>query len=74
MKLQPYHFTVRYRPGSMNSNADVMSRMFAEDEEEMDLDSVPQVFRQPEGGGGEMLGCSYHRQLDFLTWSYRRQP
>ena len=49
MKLQPYSFTVRYRPGSLNVNADVLSRGF---EEFMDSESPPLVFRQPEGGGG----------------------
>ena len=31
MKLQPFSFTVRYRPGSQHINADVLSRLFADD-------------------------------------------
>ena len=52
MKLQPYSFTVRYRPGSLNANADVLSRVF---EDTMDTESPPRVFRQPEGGGGDVM-------------------
>ena len=48
MKLQPYHFNVRYRPGKLNANADVMSRLFEEDN---DFVSPHPVFRQQEGGG-----------------------
>ena len=31
MKLQPFTFDIRYRPGSQHVNADVLSRMFLED-------------------------------------------
>ena len=31
IKLQPFTFSIRYRPGSQHINADVMSRMFSEE-------------------------------------------
>ena len=31
MKLQPYTFTIRYRPGGENDNADALSRLFEDD-------------------------------------------
>ena len=31
MKLQPFTFDIRYRPGSQHVNADVLSRMFSDD-------------------------------------------
>ena len=46
MKLQPFSFTVRYRPGSLNANADALSRLL--DEEEEDL---PRPLVNLKGGG-----------------------
>ena len=46
MLLQPYSFTVRYRPGPQNVNADVLSKLY---EEQVDVSvesdsSLPGVF------------------------------
>ena len=51
MKLQPYNFTIRYRPGAQNLNADVLSRLY---EDAVDVSSPPPVSRQQEGGGDVM--------------------
>ena len=45
MKLQPYTFQIRYRPGSHNVNADVLSRLLEEDG-----DSLPGPSVNHEGG------------------------
>ena len=46
LRLQPYTFEVRYRPGSENGNADALSRQgWDAEDEEKDLQS-------PNGGGG----------------------
>ena len=52
MLLQPYSFTVRYRPGPQNVNADVLSRLY---EEQVDVSvesdsSLPGVFDKRGGG------------------------
>ena len=47
MKLQPYTFKIRYRPGLQNENADALSRLFGEEE------AVPP--RPSVNHGGEML-------------------
>ena len=51
MKLQPYSFSIRYRPGAMNTNADVLSRLYEDVSEEEEI-SLPCVSHQIEGGGG----------------------
>ena len=51
MKLQPYSFTIHYRKGALNSNADALSRIF---EENVDQDLSAPVFRQLVGGGDVM--------------------
>ena len=56
MKLQPYTFTIRYRPGALNSNADVLSRLFEEE-----MDSPAPVFRQAQGGGDVMRSPHQNR-------------
>ena len=50
MALQQYSFTVRYRPGKENGNADGLSRQPWGDREDM------QPPRMEGGGGGEVLG------------------
>ena len=61
MSLQPYSFTVRYRPGTSNSNADVLSRLFVEEDQVQEQVGVPSEFpalpgvSDSNGGGGEML-------------------
>ena len=52
MRLQPYTFEIRYRPGGENANADALSRLF---EEETSSPARPLVNTE---GGGEMLGDS----------------
>lgn len=49
MKLQPYSFTLRYRPGSENCNADAFSRCFPDEDGSSSLPG-PLV----KNGGGEM--------------------
>ena len=67
--LQPYTFTIRYRPGSQHVNADALSRMFLEDPpsrmpdapaayEDPSAISSTETFGQPEGGGGDVMGVS----------------
>ena len=46
LALQPYTFTLQYRPGPLNLNADALSRCFEENEESDDCQ------RPPEEGGG----------------------
>ena len=50
MQLHPYTFKIRYRPGSQNENADILSRMFEDDD-------LPLLRPSVNDGGGEML-CS----------------
>ena len=53
LKLQPYAFTIRYRKGSLNANADALSRLF---EEDVAVASTPELLSSNGGGGGgEML-------------------
>ena len=49
LKLQPFSFRIRYRPGKEHVNADTLSRFFKEEGES----SLP---RPSASGGGEMLG------------------
>ena len=49
--LQPYTFTIRYRPGSQHINADALSRMFFEDPS---ATALAETFGHPEGGGDVM--------------------
>ena len=49
LRLQPYSFSLRYRPGLLNANADAMSRLVG-DGDPLLGSSINQ------GGGGEMLG------------------
>ena len=51
MRLQPYMFEIRYRPGPANDNADSLSRLFEEDSPSPPRPSV-------NSNGGEMLGDS----------------
>ena len=51
MKLQPYSFSIRYRPGAMNTNADVLSRLYEDVSEEEEI-SLPCVSHQIQWGGG----------------------
>ena len=55
--LQPYSFTVRYRPGTQHVNADVLSRMH---EEEMDMEFSTPGLSTASVGGDVMR--SPHRQ------------
>ena len=50
--LQPYTFTIRYRPGCQHINADALSRMFFEDPPS--AISSTETFGQPEEGGDVM--------------------
>ena len=52
LQLQPYDFTIRYRAGKDNCNADALSRMCVEDDGE--VVSSPSPLRNE--GGGVMLG------------------
>ena len=56
IKLQPFTFSIRYRPGSLHINADVLSRMFCEDPSSgmPDAPTTPETFGQAEGGGDVM--------------------
>ena len=56
MRLQPYTFEIRYRPGPLNENADNFSRLFMEDGSSSPGPSVNA--RGGGGGGGEMSGDS----------------
>ena len=52
VKLQPYSFSIRYRKGALNTNADVLSRCFEEE--------VPAILSNPSlpthmGGGGDVM-------------------
>ena len=47
LALQPYTFQIRYRPGPLNTNADVLSRLY---EEDTDAPQGPSAIH-----GGEML-------------------
>ena len=58
MKLQPYTFSIRYRPGALNANADILSRLF---EEEEDI-NFPNPSSSDNGRRGEMLGGSPARR------------
>ena len=46
MKLQPFSFEIRYRPGSKNSNADAFSKLME------DQDDIPRPSVTQKGGGG----------------------
>ena len=48
IKLQPFTFSIRYRPGRLHINADTLSRMFCEQS------STPETAGQVEGGGDVM--------------------
>ena len=65
MKLQPFTFDIRYRPGSLHVNADVLSRMFVDDPpsrmpdapaaiEDLSTHTSTETFGQAEGGGDVM--------------------
>ena len=62
MKLQPFTFNIRYRPGPQNVNADVLSRLFVDHDSCCDLPpsgmpdapTSPETFGQAEGGGDVM--------------------
>ena len=47
MRLQPYSFQIRYRPGASNANADALSRL-------VDVDDSPSDGLQPLEGGGDV--------------------
>ena len=49
MRLQPYTFSIRYKPGSQNCNADVLSRGFSEEK-----DSTLPLQTEKGGGGGDV--------------------
>ena len=75
MKLQPYSFSIRYRKGALNQNADVLSRLF---EEEVNPSLSTPSLTTPEGGGGGGGGGgdvmrSPLRTADLLTWRAGRQ-
>ena len=48
IQLQPYTFHIHYRPGKENDNADVLSRMYEEEED------LPLPRPSANNGGGEM--------------------
>ena len=48
LRLQPYSFSLRYRPGLLNANADAMSRLVG--------DGDPLLGSSINQGGGEMFG------------------
>ena len=60
MKLQPFTFSIRYRPGSLHINADSLSRMFYESCCDLPQSGMPdaptptETFGQQEGGGDVM--------------------
>ena len=62
IKLQPFTFTIRYRPGPLNVNADVLSRLFVDPDGCCDLTpsgmpdapTSPETFGQLDGGGDVM--------------------
>ena len=53
LRLQPYTFSIRYRPGSANSNADAFSRCFPE-EDCSEVSSLSRDSGQQEEGGDVM--------------------
>ena len=55
IQLQPYSFKIRYRPGSENDSADVLSRMCEEEED------LPLLRPSVNDGGGEML-CGHNME------------
>ena len=55
IQLQPYSYKIRYRPGSENDNADVLSRMCEEEED------LPLLRPSVNDGGGEML-CGHNME------------
>ena len=65
LKLQPYAFTIRYRKGSLNANADALSRLF---EEDVAVASTPELLSS-NGGGGDVMK-SLPSRLDSLTLNY----
>src|ERR1044071_5639327 len=36
MKLQQYNFTIQHRPGKLNNNADALSRMYEQEEDQFE--------------------------------------
>ena len=61
IKLQPFTFSIRYRPGSQHINADVLSRMFTDDPQEIlppsgmpEAPTSSETFGHTEGGGDVM--------------------
>ena len=66
MCLQPYTFTIRYRPGSLNCNADVLSRGFQEEQSSSSPGSSD--INNGGGGGGDVRRSPL---IILLTWITR---
>ena len=61
LALQPYTFTLKYRAGKLNSNADALSRCFEEENTEL----MEGDCHRPSGGGGDVMlqqPAAEHRQ------------
>ena len=64
IKLQPFTFTIRYRPGNLHINADSLSRMFHDSCCDLPQSGMPdaptptETFGQAEGGGDVMESTS----------------